>query len=170
MTAEPVWTAACRNQGALLAVDAIQHLGALPLDVGHLAVDFVVAGSHKWMMAPEGLALFWSSQKARRHLKPLQTGWRMWPDMFNFERTDWSIPARARRFEPGTLNMAGIHGLDASLGLLLEADAGQRAGQLLDRVDALYDGLAGLSGVRLLTPAVRTRRAGIVSFTSDAQT
>ena len=155
---------AARKLGARFAVDAIQHLGALTLNVERLPVDFVVAGSHKWLLAPEGLALFWSRPEARRELHPVQTGWRMWPDMFEFDRADWSIPSGARRFEPGTLNTAGIHGLDAAIGLLLDIDPHAREAALLDRTGRLVEGLERLDGVEVVTPAGRARRAGIVCF------
>lgn len=155
---------AAQRVGALVVVDAIQHLGALPLDVSTAPVDFVVGGSHKWLLAPEGLALFWSRPSARRRLRILQTGWRMWPDMFNFERSDWTRPESARRFEPGTLNMAGIHALEASLELLQGIDPETRAEQLLDRTGWLIDGLERMPGVDIVTPAERGRRAGIVCF------
>lgn len=154
---------ACRSVGALFAVDAIQQLGAMPLSVSRLPVDFVVAGSHKWLMAPEGLALFWSRPEARRALRPIQTGWRMWPDMFDFDREDWRIPDTARRFEPGTLNMAGTHGLDAALGLLLEQPAEQRGRRLLQLTGRLQDGLREIPGLDPVTPDEDTRRAGIVT-------
>ncbi len=157
---------ACRKHGALLVVDAIQHLGALPFKLGSGMVDFVVSGSHKWLMAAEGLALFWSSADARARLKPVMTGWRMWPDMFNFARRDWRVPEDARRFEPGTLNMAGIHALDAALGLLLQFDEKDRAGALVQRSERLINGLSSIGDIELLTPAAPDRHAGIVSFHS----
>ncbi|MGM0657207.1 MAG: aminotransferase class V-fold PLP-dependent enzyme [Pseudomonadota bacterium] len=156
---------AAHAAGALLVVDAIQHLGALPLDVSTAPVDFVIGGSHKWLLAPEGLALFWSRPSARRRLKPLQTGWRMWPDMFNFEREDWHQPESARRFEPGTLNMAGIHGLAAAIELLQSIDPEFRAAQLLRRTGWLIEGLERIPGVEIITPSDPDRRAGIVCFT-----
>lgn len=160
---------ASRSAGALFAVDAIQQFGAMPLSVRDLPVDFVVSGSHKWLMAPEGLAVFWSRPEARRRLRPTQTGWRMWPDMFDFDRADWRIPDTARRFEPGTLNMAGIHGLDAALGLLLEVPAEARGSALLERTRRLQDGLRGLPGVSVTTPSDDARRAGIVTLGSKRQ-
>jgi cysteine desulfurase / selenocysteine lyase len=150
--------------GALLVVDAIQQLGALPLNVTATPVDFVVGGSHKWLLAPEGLALFWSRPSARNQLKASQTGWRMWPDMFNFERPDWRAPASARRFEPGTLNMAGVHGLDAAIELLNSINPDDRAEQLLERTDWLIDGLEHIPGIEITTPSEPRRRAGIVCF------
>ncbi|MDT8437814.1 MAG: aminotransferase class V-fold PLP-dependent enzyme [Wenzhouxiangellaceae bacterium] len=163
---------ACRAHGALLVVDAIQQLGALPLRVDELPVDFVVAGSHKWLMAPEGLALFWSHPEARRQLTPTQPGWRMWPDMFNFDREDWTPPTPARRFEPGTLNMAGIHGLAAALELINALDPQACGEALRDRSERLIDGLQQLTRsdrIHIVTPRARTRRAGIVSFRVDGR-
>lgn len=158
---------ACREHGTLLVVDAIQHLGALPLDVDRDGADFVVAGSHKWLLAPEGLALFWSRPEARARLRPVQTGWRMWPDMFDFDRADWTPPASARRFEPGTLNMAGIIGLEAAIDLLLKTDAASRGAALLAATARLIEGLSAIPGVTLHTPAAPQRRAGIVSLEVD---
>jgi selenocysteine lyase/cysteine desulfurase len=48
--------AALRRVGAGLAIDASQSLGALPLDVGEVQPDFLVAAGYKWMMSPYGLS------------------------------------------------------------------------------------------------------------------
>ncbi|MEM7054442.1 MAG: aminotransferase class V-fold PLP-dependent enzyme, partial [Pseudomonadota bacterium] len=155
---------ACRSNDTLLAVDAIQQLGAQALDVSRLPVDFVVGGSHKWLMSAEGLAMFWSRPPAREQLQPTQIGWRMWHDPFNFERNDWQPPCSARQFEPGTLNMAGIHGLDAAVGLLLEFGMLDIETNLAARVGHLLDGLSTIPGVQIITPSKLEQRAGIVSF------
>ena len=155
---------ACQRHGVLFCIDAIQHLGAVPLDVEEAGADFVVAGSHKWLMAPEGLALFWSRPEARAQLNVVDPGWRMYPDPFNFGREDHSPPDSALRFEPGTLNTAGIFGLDAAIGVLLEHQPERIGKALLDRTDLLTEGLMKIPGVGLTSPLERERRAGIVSF------
>ena len=155
---------ACRQFGSLLAVDAIQQLGALSLHVDELPIDFVVAGSHKWLLSPEGLALFWSSPSAREQLHPAQIGWRMWHDPFNFERSDWRPPGSARKFEPGTLNMAGIHGLNAALDLLLQIGSHTIEAGLSTRIDYLLRRLEARSDLQIITPLPVEQRAGIVSF------
>ncbi len=155
---------ACKRHGVLFCIDAIQHLGALPLDVELTGADFVVAGSHKWMMAPEGLAIFWSRPEAREQLQTLDSGWRMFSDPFNFEREYPCSPDTASCFEPGTLNTAGIIGLNTAVDLLLEHDPGATAGRLLDLTDRLTEGLMKIPGVGLASPLERDRRAGIVSF------
>ena len=161
---------ACRSVGALLTVDAIQQLGAQDLNVRELPVDFVVSGSHKWLMSPEGLAIFWSRPEARAQLKPAQLGWRMWHDPFNFERGDWQAPQSARQFEPGTLNMAGIHGLDAAVGLLLELGMPTIESALAERVAYLLDGLVKIPQLEIVTPLRPQQHAGIVSFQANEHT
>ncbi|TVR95679.1 MAG: aminotransferase class V-fold PLP-dependent enzyme [Wenzhouxiangellaceae bacterium] len=158
---------ACSRQGVLFCIDAIQQLGALPLDAPAVGADFVVAGSHKWLLAPEGLALFWSRPEARALLEVVDPGWRMYPDPFAFERDDAEAPAAARRFEPGTLNTAGILGLEAAVSLLLDHGMEVVGEALLDRTDMLTNALESVPGIWLVSPLQRARRAGIVSLVLD---
>ena len=53
-----------RRRGVLLAVDAIQGLGALALDVREARVDFLAAGGHKWLLSPEGTAVAYASSRS----------------------------------------------------------------------------------------------------------
>ncbi len=53
----------------LFCVDAIQSLGALLMDVQHIQADFVMADGHKWLLAPEGLGVFYCRAECRDQLK-----------------------------------------------------------------------------------------------------
>ena len=44
----------CQDRGVWLVVDAIQQLGAIPLDVRQTPVDILACGGHKWLNAPFG--------------------------------------------------------------------------------------------------------------------
>lgn len=156
--------AACRQNNALFSVDVIQHLGALPLDVSTLPIDFVVCGSHKWLMAPEGTGFMWSRESARAQMEVALPGWRMYPDPFNFNRTDWTPPDTGRRFETGTVNMFGIHGLAAAISLLTELGPNSTGEALLDRTDYLVKALSRNPRIEMISPKDREKRAGIVCF------
>ena len=69
----------CRERGIYLFVDAIQGLGALPLDVKRTPVDFLAADGHKWMLGPEGAGLFWIRHELIDKLHPIGVGWRSVP-------------------------------------------------------------------------------------------
>ena len=154
---------ACRQRGILFCVDGIQGLGALPFDLTRFEVDFVAADGHKWMLGPEGLALFWCRPELRETLRLTQFGWHMVEDMGDFERADWRPAKDARRFECGSPNMLGVHALEASLAVLQEVGIGQVANAIAERVDRLVE-LIDARGLELLSPRAPERRAGIVTF------
>jgi len=62
--------AACHAQGALLAVDASQCCGAIPLDVRTLGADFVTSAAYKWLLGPYGTGFFWASSELTKALRP----------------------------------------------------------------------------------------------------
>ncbi|MFP4494824.1 MAG: aminotransferase class V-fold PLP-dependent enzyme [Halochromatium sp.] len=154
---------ACRARGILLCLDAIQGLGALPFDLAESPVDFLVADGHKWLLGPEGLALFWCRPALRERLRLSEFGWHMVEEMGAFDRTDWQPARSARRFECGSPNMLGIHALEASLSLLEETGAATIASAIEERIDRLVE-LVDEAGFELLSPRLPARRAGILTF------
>ncbi len=155
--------AACRARDILFCVDAIQWLGALPFDNRRIGADFIVADGHKWMLGPEGLALFYCRPELRPRLRLFEFGWHMLEHAHDFERRDWRPAPDGRRFECGSPNMLGIHGLEASLSLLEEAGMEAVGAAVLARSEYLVEGASRLRGVRVLTPRPRAARAGIVT-------
>ena len=155
----------CRANDILFCVDAIQSLGATRFDAQQIQADFVIADGHKWMLGPEGIALFYVAAKQRQRLQLRQYGWHMVQNAGDYEAAEWTPAATARRFECGSPNMLGIHGLSASLSLLLEVGLDTVEAAIAGHVDFLYQGLSALPGVRINTPAAAQRRAGIISFT-----
>lgn len=153
--------AACREVGALFCVDAIQSLGALRFDAQAVGADFVIADGHKWMMGPEGIGLFYSRPEAREQLALSQYGWHMLAQAGDFDRKDWTVTDSARRFECGSPNMLGIHGLDASLSLLEELGMQEVEERVLGHARYLRERIAAEEHLELVTPAAH---AGIVTF------
>jgi selenocysteine lyase/cysteine desulfurase len=160
-------SAACREAGVLLCVDAIQSLGAIRFDLHRVGADFVIADGHKWMLAPEGLGVFYVNPAIRDRLHLTQYGWAMRERPGDFGPGDWQPALSARRFECGSPNMLGIHGLDASLSLLEEVGLDEVENQLQANVDLLRESLHAVPGLEIVSPGERRRRAGIVSFWID---
>ena len=157
----------CHDHGLLFCIDAIQSLGALPLDVQAVHADFVVADGHKWLLAPEGLAVFYVRAAAREGLRPTQFGWHMVEHAGDYDRETWEVAASARRYECGSPNMLGIHGLSASLSLLLECGMDEVSRCVLDNSAWLAAGLSALPGITLVSDAAAGRQSGIVAFRHD---
>jgi cysteine desulfurase / selenocysteine lyase len=155
--------AGLRERGVLFCVDGIQGLGALPFSLAEVPADFVAADGHKWMLGPEGLALFWVRPALREALRLTQHGWHMVEDAGDFDRKDWRPADSARRFEAGSPNMLGIHALEASLSLLLEVGIEAVGAAVAERADRLIE-LIDRHGLELLSPREPVRRAGIITF------
>jgi selenocysteine lyase/cysteine desulfurase len=154
----------CKSRGILFCVDAIQSLGAMICDVQQIQADFVMADGHKWMLGPEGLAVFYSNPEARDRLHLKQYGWHMVEDAGNFDIKDWRTAKNARRFECGSPNMLGIHALNSSLSLLLESGMDYVEKELLKRSDYLTDKIKRIPELELITPISQGRYAGIITF------
>jgi cysteine desulfurase/selenocysteine lyase len=158
----------CRQAGILFCVDAIQSLGALRFDVQAIQADFVMADGHKWMLGPEGLAVFYCRADLIQRLRLNQFGWHM-IEQIDFDRHEWEPAHSARRFECGSPNMLGIHALSASLSLLLEAGMEQVEEQVIANAGYLMDRLDSIAQVEVITPAATGRYAGIVTFRHKTQ-
>jgi selenocysteine lyase/cysteine desulfurase len=111
----------CRERGVLFFVDAIQGLGVLSLDVRRTAVDFVAADGHKWLLGPEGAGILYVRREVVEQLHAVGVGWNSVVHAHDFDHIELRLKPHAGRWESGTLNVGGILGLGASIGLLLEA-------------------------------------------------
>ncbi len=154
----------CRDNNILFCVDAIQSIGALKTDVQAIQADFVMADGHKWMLAPEGLGVFYCRAGLRKALKLHQYGWHMVDKIGDYDREEWQASDSGRRFECGSPNMLAIHALERSIGLLLELGPDAIEHALLQRSQHLIKSIHSDARLRLLTPQESSRHAGIVTF------
>ena len=158
---------ACRQHEVLFCVDAIQSLGVRSFDVQQIRADFVVADGHKWLLGPEGLAMFYCSEALREKLQLHEYGWHMLANAGDFSDNHWPIAGSGQRFECGSPNTLGEVALDASLGLLLDTGIEHIENIVLSNTAHLLEELGKISGIRLLTPLQDYRHAGIVTFRHD---
>jgi selenocysteine lyase/cysteine desulfurase len=107
-----------QERGILFCLDAIQSLGAFPLSVKH--VDFLAADSHKWLLGPLGAGILYVKKSRQDLLRPQLLGaWNVHSPEF-VAQDQIILETGGRRYEPGTLYLAGIIGMEASMELLME--------------------------------------------------
>lgn len=135
----------------------------MPVDVAACGIDFLAADGHKWLLAPEGCGIFYCRADLIELLHPSVVGWMNMVNASDYGNYRFEFQRDARRFEPGSYNIAGIMALGASIELLLEVGLDQ----VWSRIDALTgrlcDGLAD-KGYRVYSPRGETERSGIVAF------
>lgn len=151
--------AICDRRGALFCVDAIQSVGALPMDVRKSRISFLAADGHKWLCGPEGAAIFYVANEHRHKLRVIEYGWTNIERRGKFLNASTDLVGDARRFEAGSLNTNGIFGLRAAIDLILEVGIDAIAARLIEVATHLADSLER-AGVRIGTP--RPIASGIV--------
>ena len=130
-------------------MDAIQGLGAFPLDVRTAHIDALAADGHKWMLGPEGCGILYVRKDRQDSIFPKEFGWTNVAGYNDYASRDMTLRPDAGRYECGTLNTIGCYGLRASIELLLEVGV-ERIGPVVQALaDRLADGRAseGLPGV-----------------------
>jgi len=156
---------ACKSYHALYCVDAIQQIGALQFDVQAMDADFVIADGHKWMLGPEGLALFYCKQSSMQELQLQQFGWHMVEDLSDFNNMqNWQPASSARRFECGSPNTMATHALHASIGLLLSHGLPAIEQAVLANVQMLIKLFSSMPDISILSPTGINRHGGIFTF------
>jgi aspartate aminotransferase-like enzyme len=105
--------AVAKEAGALVVVDAVSSLGAVPVETDAWELDVVVSGSQKALMCPPGLA-FVSVSPAAVAAASRATAPRF---VLDWERTR---KAQAKLDAPFTPAVSLVRGLDVALGLLLD--------------------------------------------------
>jgi cysteine desulfurase / selenocysteine lyase len=150
------------RRGVLFCLDAIQSLGATTIDVRH--IDFLAADSHKWMLGPLGAGIFYVKRKNFDLLRPTLLGaWNVRSPGY-VAQSEIAFEATARRYEPGALNMLALHGMKASLELILGLGVKQIEARLLDLRSFAEDRLMG-SGFRVMGFANRrSQKSGITTI------
>jgi selenocysteine lyase/cysteine desulfurase len=153
----------CRRKGLLFCVDAIQSLGLIPIDVKKYGIHFLASGGHKWLLSAMGCGCLFVSKDVDDLVHPVQVGWKSVVQEEEFFQIQFDLKPDALRFEPGTMNVAGIYALGASLELLMELDVEKAYAHVMALNDLLYEGLKERK-IRIVTPIGANERSGILSF------
>jgi selenocysteine lyase/cysteine desulfurase len=137
--------------GALCLADSYQAAGAIPLDVGALGVDFLTAGTVKYLLASAGLAFMYVRRDLHERLSPTQTGWFADEDIFRMDISDYSPASTARRFDAGTPPVPNIYAGIAGMGIIEMAGVAAIEMHVRTLAARLLAGLHEL-GARVATP------------------
>jgi selenocysteine lyase/cysteine desulfurase len=155
--------ALAHRRGALLFLDAIQGLGAFPLEATAAGVDFLAADGHKWLLGPEGAGVLYVRREHLDRLRPLGVGWHSVRQGNDFANIKLDFKPAAERYEGGTQNMPGMIALGASMELLLSCGINQISRCILDVTELACRRLREI-GAELVSCREPEHASGIVSF------
>lgn len=170
-------TELCHSRGIYVAIDGVQEVGAMKVDVHDLGVDFYTAGAKKWIGNPFGTGFLYIRRDLISKLDPMYYGYfsMKFPDKFPDYVSYLEDPARhpfddvgiiddATKFEiMGFANYLGALGLREAMQVQL--DIGQE--NIEKHIKMLNKRLvAGLEelGIRMCSPTDEAHMSSIASF------
>ena len=156
----------CRRRGCLFLVDAIQGLGAFPLDVRAAGIHALAADGHKWLLGPEGCGVLYIAHELQDRVDPVEFGWTNVAAHDDYSSRDMTLRPDAGRYECGTLNTIGCYGLRAAIEFVLDVGVEKIAPVVQALGDRMAEG-ARARGYQLLLERTPANGAGIVSFRKE---
>ena len=153
----------CRRNRCIFMVDAIQGLGAFPVDVKACGIHALAADGHKWLLGPEGCGILYIDTDLQPKVEPVEFGWTNVANYADYASRNLSLRADAGRYECGTLNTIGCYGLQAAVEFLLEVGTAQIARSVQSLADQIAAGVSA-KGYELAHTRTPETGAGIVSF------
>ena len=160
----------CKKHGIYFVVDAIQGVGAEPINVKEFGIDILACGCQKWLLSPYGSGFFYVSDSVKDKLIPQSITWYAadWQlnhtDLFKYDLPYFDT---AEKFEAGyyaTLNMLGM-----KVAIDIIADLGVE--NIRKHNHALIDRLAGYlketEFYEIKSSLVENERSSIFTFTCD---
>ncbi|MHB8418373.1 MAG: aminotransferase class V-fold PLP-dependent enzyme [Myxococcales bacterium] len=156
----PIVQAAHRH-GAMLLLDVYQAIGALPIDVATLGVDFAVGGSVKWLCGGPGAGYLYAAEWPRRKLRPAATGWFSHKRPFAFEVGRVDPADDIHRFMGGSPSVPALYSARSGYEAIARVGVKKIRARSLSLTERLIRGADAL-GLTVNTPRDPAGRGGTV--------
>ncbi|MDL2252678.1 aminotransferase class V-fold PLP-dependent enzyme [Ruminococcaceae bacterium OttesenSCG-928-I18] len=148
----------CQRHGLFFVLDAAQTAGVFPLHMQEMHIDALAFTGHKSLLGPQGIGGFVIRDEMAEEVQPLLSG-----GTGSISDSE-SVPAfLPDRYEPGTMNLPGIYGLNASLTYLEEKGMDALRRRELSLAQRLGEGLGALPQANIIGHSDWQNRAPIVS-------
>lgn len=150
------------KHGLKFIVDSAQTAGIIPIDMKAMKIDALCFTGHKSLLGPQGVGGFILDEDMVKRIDPLITG-----GTGSISHTEETPDFMPDRFEPGTMNLPGIIGLNAGLKWINERGLNNIFAHELSLTQRFIDGIqplveAGL--VKMFGMPGSAGRVGVVSL------
>jgi selenocysteine lyase/cysteine desulfurase len=148
-------------RGAYVFADIIQAVGATPMDVKALGIDFAASGTYKWLMGERGIGFLYVREDLQGTVLPTTRYGHRQVSNFNRATLTWEPLPGAARYETGGIPVILAAGVNAGIDYVNKLglqNIRTHAKQLTDRLQTELPPL----GYKPLTP--RDTNTPIVAF------
>lgn len=157
----------CRKYNIIFAVDAIQAVSAVNIDVEEMKIDFLAGGSQKWLMALQGLSYIYLTEELQNRINQKHLGWLSVKNPFDMLNYEQDLNDNADRFQNGTMNAIGITALYESLKLFNSFGFENLENSVIENSVYLIEKLNELGITPFVNSDDKNILSGIVSFKTE---
>lgn len=158
---------AFQEQGTVVAIDGAQGVPHLPCDVQKMGIDFLSFSAHK-MCGPTGIGVLWGKQELLEAMPPYRFGGSMILSVRPETRAPQGLQVRwadlPHKFEGGTPNISGVHGLGAAVDYLTSLGMDNVRAHEIELNRYANQRLSEIEGLTLFGPSQPEKRSGVLSF------
>jgi len=148
--------------GALVALDAYQSVGTVPVDVKALGVDFLVGGCVKWLCGGAGGGYLYVRPDLALQLEPHLTGWMAHQHAFDFH-IEMAYRTDGFRFLNGTPGVPALYAVQPGLDIIAEVGVAAIRAKSVRQTARLLE-LAQERGYHVSASPDPERRGGTVAI------
>ena len=150
----------CKANGILFSVDAIQAVGAIPVDVQTWNCDFLACGSQKWLFGPIGTGFAYFNRKIIPELSVPRLGWGSIKPLNDYLSPQFEFAEGAKRFETGFGNIPTFAGLASSIELMKSIGWEKIYSRIEKLAETAQKELRSLG----CPPIIEGKQSGIIAF------
>lgn len=160
--------AMAHSHDVLVAVDAAQSFGSLPLDMEDLGADFYACPGQKWICGPEGTGSLYVRPSSIGEIEQTFGGGMQWGSL-DYYGASFTPAAGAGRFDVGSYNLSLLVGQKVSTEWIRDEVGLEWAYRRIKRLgEYAHKTLSAMKGITVVTP--EEHMAGLVAFTVDGIT
>ncbi len=153
------------QKGALVLLDSYQAIGTFPIDVKQLDVDFLVAGTLKYLLGSPGLAFLYVRNSLINPHSPTTSGWFTQANIFAMDIYTNTPSPTARRFESGTPDVPSLYAGLAGMKLIQSIGLSKIETHLHEITGAIKEG-AMCRGFNLASPINPKAHGALIALRS----
>lgn len=159
----------CRARGALCALDSVQGIGAVPVDVKQWGVDCATFEGRKWLNGLDTLGVLYVRESSLDALTPHTLGTYSVPSPYDFETPNQPLAPGAQRFQLGAPAMPQVYAMGAALKLQNDLGPARIQARVAELAAELREMAAGQGYSVIGNDWPTENRSGIVSLRREGK-
>lgn len=152
-----------KSRGIWYALDGVQAVGHLPVNLQGMGVDFYAISGHKWLLGPRRTGILYVRENLIDTLKPTIVG--AYSSLnYDMEKRRLELHPTAQRYEYGTQNEALFCGLEAAVDFITAIGTGAIRDHNKRLSEMFYNDLKKIVGITILSPQEESCRSSMITF------